>query len=188
MRFADRYLQNRRIAMVRRFIPPGAKILDIGSVDGALFRKLGPVVGAGSMGIDPTLKASMLVNGAELQPGFFPTSMPAAAGPFDAITMLAVLEHFPEADYELLRTGCAAYLRAGGKLLITVPSPQVDYILKWLTFFRVIDGMSLEEHHGYATDKTTEIFPPPHFRLVCHRRFQLGLNNLFALERTNTPA
>jgi hypothetical protein len=102
--------------------------------------------------------------------------------------MLAVLEHFPEADYELLRTGCAAYLRAGGKLLITVPSPQVDYILKWLTFFRVIDGMSLEEHHGYATDKTTEIFPPPHFRLVCHRRFQLGLNNLFALERTNTPA
>jgi 2-polyprenyl-3-methyl-5-hydroxy-6-metoxy-1,4-benzoquinol methylase len=188
MKFTDRYLQNRRIARVRRFIPPGAKILDIGSADGALFRQLGPVVGAGSIGVDPTLKASLMVNGAVLHPGFFPASVPDAAGPFDVITMLAVLEHFPEADYELLRKGCAAQLRTGGKLLITVPSPRVDYILKWLAFFRVIDGMSLEEHHGYEPGKTTGIFPPPQFRRVCHERFQLGLNHLFALERTDAPA
>jgi len=42
--------------------------------------------------------------------------------------------------------------------------------------------MSLEEHHGYEVRRTAEIFCPPHFRLVCHRPFQLGLNNLFVFE------
>jgi len=50
--------------------------------------------------------------------------------------------------------------------------------------FHLIDGMSLEEHHGYEVSQTTKIFSPPDFRLVLHRRFQLGLNHLFVFERT----
>jgi 2-polyprenyl-3-methyl-5-hydroxy-6-metoxy-1,4-benzoquinol methylase len=185
MKSTDRALQTWRIAKVKKLISPGAKILDIGSVDGALFRRLGPVVGAGSMGVDPTLKEPLMVNGCVLHAGFFPAAIPASAGQFDVITMLAVLEHFPEAGYDSLREGCEKFLRPGGKLLITVPSPQVDIILKWLTFFRLIEGMSLEEHHGYKVSKTLEIFRPPQFRLVSHRLFQLGLNNVFVLERTD---
>lgn len=185
MKKTDRILQNWRISKVRKFISPGAKILDIGSADGVLFRSLGSAVGAGSMGVDPTLKEPLTVNGFVLHPGFFPSAMPVSAGSFDVITMLAVLEHFPESGYNALRSGCKAFLRPGGKLLITVPSPQVDFILKWLAFFRLIDGMSLEEHHGYDVKKTPEIFPPPDFRLFCHWRFQLGLNNLFVFERMN---
>jgi SAM-dependent methyltransferase len=185
MKSTDRFLQAWRIAKVRKFIPAGAKILDIGSEDGALFRRLGPVVGAGSMGVDPTLKQPLTVNGFVLHAGFFPEAMPASAGQFDVITMLAVLEHFPDSGYASLRAGCEKYLRPGGKLLITVPSPQVDLILKWLTFFRLIDGMSLEEHHGYKVRNTFEIFPPPRFRLICYKPFQLGLNNVFVFERTD---
>jgi len=70
MKFTDRVLQNWRIAKVRRHIGPGAKILDIGSAEGVLFQRLGPAVGAGSMGIDPTLKAPLTVNGLRLQPVF----------------------------------------------------------------------------------------------------------------------
>jgi 2-polyprenyl-3-methyl-5-hydroxy-6-metoxy-1,4-benzoquinol methylase len=185
MKFTDRVLQKWRIAKIRGHISPGAKILDIGSEDGALFRWLGPVVGAGSMGVDPTLKQNERVNGFLLQAGFFPEAMPASAGKFDVITMLAVLEHFPESAYVALRSGCQEYLRAGGKLLITVPSAQVDNILKWLMFFRLIDGMSLEEHHGYKIDQTPKIFSPPHFRLLSHQPFQLGLNHVFVFERTD---
>ena len=184
MKFTDRILQTWRIAKVRRQIAPGAKILDIGSVDGALFRRLGPVAGPGSLGLDPTLKAPLSVNGRALHPGYFPADMPAGAGLFDVITLLAVLEHFPTENHDSLRAGCAKFLRPGGKLLITVPSPRVDVILKWLEFFRLIDGMSLEEHHGFEVGQTTQIFPPPEFRLASHRQFQLGLNNLFVFERT----
>jgi 2-polyprenyl-3-methyl-5-hydroxy-6-metoxy-1,4-benzoquinol methylase len=185
MKFTDRVLQNWRIATVRKLIPPGAKILDIGSEDGSLFRSLGPAVGAGSMGVDPVLKESLRVNGFVLHAGYFPTAIPSTAGQFDVITMLAVLEHFPELAYESLRSGCEKFLRPGGKVLITVPSPQVDTILKWLSFFRLIDGMSLEEHHGYEISHTMQIFRAPQFRLICHKRFQLGLNNFFAFERTD---
>lgn len=181
MKSIDRLLQRWRIAKARRFIVPGARILDIGSADGALFRQL-QISGARGMGIDPTLKSDAKVGGVPLVAGFFPKDMPAVE-PFDAITMLAVLEHFPPAQYEDLRRGCARFLKPGGRLIITVPSPVVDYILSALKFLKLIDGMSLEEHHGYEVSRTPVIFPAEDFRLLRRSSFQLGLNNLFVFER-----
>jgi len=89
----DRLLQAWRIEKTRRYIRPGTRILDIGSADGALFRLL-KIADARCMGIDPTLKRSTTVNTVPLIAGHFPKDMPAV-GPFDVITMLAVLEHFP---------------------------------------------------------------------------------------------
>ena len=68
--------------------------------------------------------------------------------PFDAITMLAVLEHFPSSQYASLSRGCAQFLKSGGHLIITVPSPVVDTILKILKALRLIDGMSLKNTMG----------------------------------------
>ena len=156
MKSIDRLLQRWRIAKARRFIKPGARILDIGSAEGALFRQL-KISGAHGMGIDPTLKSNSDANGVPLIAGFFPKDLPAT-GPFDVITMLAVLEHFPPAQYGDLRRGCVKFLR-------------------------LIDGMSLEEHHGYEVGRTVEIFPAEDFRLLKRATFQLGLNNLFVFER-----
>ena len=167
--------------MARPFIAAGARILDIGSVDGVLFQQLGTPVGSG-MGIDPTLKANTSAGGVPLVAGFFPQDMPVVE-PFDVITMLAVLEHFPPSEYESLRDGCIKFLKPGGRLIITVPSAAVDQILAALKFFRLIDGMSLEEHHGYQVEQTTAIFPTKSFRLLRREKFQLGLNNLFVFER-----
>ena len=185
MKFTDRLLQRWRIATVSKMLVPGARILDIGSADGALFAVLGPAVGAGSLGVDPTLKTDITVNGCRLLPGTFPEAVPPGTAPFDAITLLAVLEHFPPSAYGALRSGCEQFLRPGGKLLITVPSPRVDQILAVLKFLRLVDGMSLEEHHGYEVGKPEDIFRSPKFRLVRRSTFQLGLNNFFAFERTD---
>lgn len=184
MKYTDRVLQRWRIARARRFIAPGAKILDIGSADGVLFQSLGADLGKGSVGVDPTLSHSLTVNGCDLLAGFFPEAIPASSGNFDVITMLAVLEHFPPSAYANLQAGCIQFLRPGGKLLVTVPSPAVDHILAGLKFLKLIDGMSLEEHHGYRVEQTTEIFSPPQFQLLRRQNFQLGLNNLFVFERT----
>jgi 2-polyprenyl-3-methyl-5-hydroxy-6-metoxy-1,4-benzoquinol methylase len=181
MKTIDHLLQRWRISKAQKFIKPGARVLDIGSADGALFRQL-KIPGARGMGIDPTLKSNASVDGVPLIAGFFPKDLPDAE-PFDVITMLAVLEHFPPTQYEDLRRGCVKFLRPGGRLIITVPSPAVDHILAALKFFRLVDGMSLEEHHGYEVNRTTEIFPPENFRLLKRATFQLGLNHLFVLER-----
>jgi SAM-dependent methyltransferase len=181
MKYIDRVLQRLRIAKARPFIAPGSRVLDIGSLDGALFLDLGIPLG-GAMGIDPTLRESRRVGDVPLIAGWFPKDMPPVE-PFDAIVMLAVLEHFAVGDYAGLREGCLQFLKSGGHLIITVPSPKVDHILKLLLALRLIDGMSLEEHHGYDIRETTRIFPPPDFELVKHQRFQLGLNNLFVFRR-----
>ena len=180
MTSVDRALQNWRIAMAAQHILSGARVLDIGSGDGALFKQLGDRLGGG-LGVDPTLAADQNWGRVQLRAGLFPDAIPAGTEPFDVITMLAVLEHFPEDAYAGLGANCARFLKPNGRLVITVPSPLVDRILVVLKWLRLVDGMSLEEHHGYDTERTRTVFAP-HFRLVRHQRFQLGLNNLFVFE------
>ena len=182
MTWLDHFLQQRRIAQARPFLQPGARVLDIGSADGVLFQALN-FLNPDCLGIDPTLRQPVQGEKFKLIPGFFPQDMPVVE-PFDAMTMLAVLEHFPETAYAGLAEGCHRFLKPGGKVIITVPSPRVDQILSILQKLRLVHGMSLEEHHGYEVRQTAEIFRPPHFRLVCRRTFQFGLNNLFVFERT----
>ena len=184
MTFFDRFLQIWRIRKARPFINQGARVLDIGSVDGVMFQAV-PNLAANCIGIDPTLKTIIREKGYTLIPGFFPADMPDAEQ-FDTITLLAVLEHFPEHAYPSLVQGCLKHLKPGGRIIITVPSPLVDHILKLLSALRLVHGMSLEEHHGYEIKQTVHIFAEPGFKLTCHKRFQLGLNNLFVFERSVT--
>jgi 2-polyprenyl-3-methyl-5-hydroxy-6-metoxy-1,4-benzoquinol methylase len=177
----DSALQRWRIAKAVQHVAPGARVLDIGSSDGVMFRELGDKLGSG-LGVDPTLKTDRDLGRIQFKAGLFPDAIPAGCEPFDVITMLAVLEHFPDDAYAGLGANCAKFLKPGGKIVITVPSPLVDHILVVLKWLRLIDGMSLEEHHGYDTKRTQTIFQP-HFRLVRHQRFQLGLNNLFVFEK-----
>lgn len=177
----DRLLQRWRIAKATPFLPKRPRVLDIGSADGALFRQVEGLA-PGCIGIDPTLPHDVDEKNYRLIAGEFPRDLPEMP-PFDAITMLAVLEHFPEAAYPALIEGCHAFLRSGGRLIVTVPSPAVDYVLKVLLALRLAHAMSIEEHHGYDVSETREIFGPPGFRLLHYGRFQLGLNHLFVFER-----
>lgn len=181
MKALDRYLQNWRIDMVRPYLQPGGRVLDIGCADGALFRRQ-PGLGA-YVGLDPALTQPLDAPPLCLIRGVFPDDLPSRE-PFDAITMLAVLEHIPPAQYERLARECAGYLKPGGYLLITVPSAVVDRILDVLHWARLIDGMALEEHHGFSAGQTPAIFAgADDLELVKRRRFQLGLNNLFVFRR-----
>ncbi len=184
MTFLDRFLQNWRVRKARPFIRVGQRVLDLGSADGVLFDRLGDC-GPGSVGIDPILRATTKSRqGFKMIRGYFPQDLPVGTGPFDAIVMLAVLEHFPAEQYELLADGCGKLLLPGGHLIVTVPSPVVDAILEILVKLRLVHGMSLEEHHGYDVNETPRIFSSPRFKLIEQSTFQLGLNNLFVFKRT----
>jgi 2-polyprenyl-3-methyl-5-hydroxy-6-metoxy-1,4-benzoquinol methylase len=181
MKAFDHWLQRQRIAKAAPWIPRGSRVLDIGCADGALFRQLGDRIGAG-VGIDSDLAQRVVHERYELIPGAFPEAL-AQREPFDAIALLAVLEHVPTERQADLARACARHLVTGGHLVITAPGPLVDPILDALKFLRIIDGMALEEHHGFEPSDTPRIFEPHGFQLVKARRFQLGLNHLFVFRR-----
>ena len=183
MKAIDRYLQSLRIRQAARWIPAAAQVLDIGCSEGEMFQMLAGHI-AGGVGIDPGLQSPRQWNSFKLQPGCFPDDLDPSAGPFDAITALAVVEHVPMDAQPGFARACAARLKPGGRLILTIPSPQVDAILDVLLRLRLIHGMSLEEHSGFEAARVPEIYAVDGLRLLAARRFELGLNNLFVFEKS----
>ena len=165
-----------------RFISANARVIDIGAHEGELFVALGDRLERG-FGVEPLRNAVLAAEKFTVVPGFFPAVRPADGG-WNAVTMLAVLEHIPTSEQPALAAACHELLRPGGRVIITVPAKAVDHILAVLRWLRLIDGMSLEEHYGFEPADTARIFAAPGFRLLHRSKFQLGLNHLFVFERS----
>lgn len=180
MKFVDCLIQQCRIRKVVPYLKVGMRVLDIGCADGALFRLVPDLLDG--VGIDPNLTERSNVGSNVLLPGMFPEALPDNR-PFDAVTLLAVLEHMPPAPQERLAHDINRSLAAGGHLLITVPSPAADRVLTVLKTLRLIHGMSLEQHYGYRVEQTPALFRAAGLVLVARSRFQLGLNNLFIFRK-----
>ena len=168
-------MQRLRERIALPYIPEGARLLDVGCADGTLLRRVAPRIRDG-VGIDPDAPAG----DPRLQRGLFPDDL-RTSGVFDVITMLAVFEHFRDADRPRVVDACRRLLRPGGRVILTVPSAAVDRIVDVLRTLRLAHGMDIESHHGYDPDQTPRHFAG--FRVVTHRVFELGLNHLYVLER-----
>jgi 2-polyprenyl-3-methyl-5-hydroxy-6-metoxy-1,4-benzoquinol methylase len=176
----DRFIQNQRIGKAVRHIPRRSRVLDIGCSEGELFQSVTEL--ESGVGIEPLLAGARQTGNVLLLPGRFPQALPTSE-PFDAITMLAVLEHVPREEQAGLAADCAASLKPGGRLIVTVPSPAVDGVLAILRSLRLVDGMSLEQHYGFRPEETVQLFERAGLTLVVRQRFQFGLNNLFVFSR-----
>lgn len=181
MRFLDRLLQDWRISKTIPYLRSGFRILDVGCADGKLFRSL-PFDLETGIGIDSRLEKNQDCGTYVLIRGTFPEDVPKSA-PFDIITMLAVFEHIPKGKQAALSRACFELLRSGGKVILTIPSPQVDLILDFLKMIRLADGMEDHQHYGYKVSETAAIFSSQGFQLVSQKTFQLGLNHLFVFEK-----
>jgi len=175
----DRIIQRWRIQVARRYIPRDVRLLDIGSADGELLRLLGRV---SNVGIDPLVEKPGQHAFGLLIRGDFPDDL-AEATPFDAITLLAVLEHVPSTAQPAFVQSIARYLNPGGTVVLSVPSARVDAILAVLRTLRLVHGMSLEQHYGFAAPSTVPLFEAAGLRLAVHRKFEFGLNNIFVFTK-----
>lgn len=184
MTWLDRLLRDWRISKATHEIPPGARLLDIGTYDGNLFRS----VGAPGVGIDPVFPAATQPSdGVVLIRGCFPQDLPVEPeASFGAVAALAVIEHVPEDELPLWAAELERLLKPGGVLVITVPSPAVDHILHILMRLRLVAGMEAHQHHGFDPGEVPHLFAEPGWLLVKHKRFQLGLNNLYVFKRTES--
>ena len=180
MKWLDYRLQRERTRRVVPYVHQGARVLDIACTDGALFRLLGDRVGAG-VGIDMDPVPPSTIKYRYIR-GSFPAGLPEME-PFDVVAALAIVEHIPEQDQAAFAARCASALRSGGRLVLTVPSRRVDDVLHVLRAVRVLDGMSLEQHHGFDPADTVPLFERAGLVLERHSRFQLGLNNLFVFRK-----
>jgi 2-polyprenyl-3-methyl-5-hydroxy-6-metoxy-1,4-benzoquinol methylase len=183
MKRLDFIIQSLRIRKALPNIPLRSDILDIGCADGALFRMAGNHLRQG-IGVDPGIAQEVVHQNFRLIPGTFPESIPIDLS-FDVITMLAVFEHLEIESQANIVKAIPAHLRENGKVIMTIPSPQVDKILEWLKRIRLIDGMSLEEHHGFDVQQVHQIMGTD-FTLSRFEKFQFGMNNLFVFTKTNS--
>jgi 2-polyprenyl-3-methyl-5-hydroxy-6-metoxy-1,4-benzoquinol methylase len=184
----DYYLQNARIKKAVSFIRDGDDILDIGSGDGALFRMASDSnIQFNGIGLDPEIPAGIQFPNYRILKERFPSAS-VSQRPFTVITALAVLEHIPMEELKGFIRDCRDRLKEGGLMVITVPSKWVDPILNFLIRLHMIDGMEFEQHHGYDTDLTIPLFKQNGFELLTHKKFQLGLNNLFVFRKNANDA
>lgn len=175
MKAVDRILQSWRERKVRAWLPAGARVLDIGCHQGEFLERLGGAI-RDSVGLDPLARPRTTAT-FTLRAELFREPLDFPAGRFDAITLLATLEHIR--DKAPLAREARRLLAPGGRLIMTVPSPRVDAIVHTLVRLRLADGMSLEEHHGFVPADTEPIFRAAGLELEHHAAFQLGLNHLF---------
>ena len=68
---------------------------------------------------------------------------------FDVVTILAVFEHLSSEQKKTIVYDIHSVLTQDGLVLLTVPSPFVDIILFVLLKLRLIDGMDVDQHHGF---------------------------------------
>ena len=69
-------------------------------------------------------------------------------------------------------------------MVITVPSKKVDLILAFLHFWGIIDGMALEQHHGFEPIDLPNLLNKDGFVLITWIKFQLGFNNLLVFQKS----
>ena len=167
--------------MAMAYIPAQAAVLDVGSLQGELLLKIQHQISFG-LGIDPLIEPAQLTPKIKLVKGYFPQAL-TEHRQFDAICALAVLEHIPATEPVAFMTACHTHLRPGGRLIITVPHPRVDTIMAVMTRLKLAHGMSLEEHYGFESSTTPHIAAKGGLSLLVHKKFQLGLNNLFVFEK-----
>jgi 2-polyprenyl-3-methyl-5-hydroxy-6-metoxy-1,4-benzoquinol methylase len=180
MKTGDRLIQQWRMRVAARWIPKDSRVLDVGCHQGEFFAWLGERI-APSVGYDPLYDGHPNGNRHQFLPEMFREGLPLDSQSFDAITLLATIEHIQ--DKSIIARESARLLRRGGCVIITVPSPLVDRILDFLVAIKLVDGMSLEEHHGFLPQDLPGIFIPAGFKLRKKQKFQFGLNNLYVFKR-----
>ena len=157
-------------------------MLDIGCSDGLLFTvlkgRIASGVGVDSDSVPDDDAAFRFIRGRA------PDDLPAGET-FDAITMLAVLEHIPTDAQRNLARDCWGLLNDNGRVICTVPSPKVDSLIHLGKRLHILDGMQEQEHYGFEPSHTVQLFVERGFTLHRARRFQLGLNNLFVFAKVS---
>jgi SAM-dependent methyltransferase len=181
----SRPLIGARLAAIRPFLPPGGRLLDVGCGLTEL-----PGIVPSYLGCDRS--EEILAENRRRHPrarflrwdvegGSAPDEI-HEAGPFDAILMLALLEHLHEPGAALARA--AVLLSPGGRILVTTPHPAGRAPLEAGAALGLLSRHAAGEHEALLSRVGLEAAgAAAGLRLARYRRFLLGLNQAAVFTR-----
>lgn len=181
----DLFICRWRSRIVRRFLTPGSTILDFGCGHQALFlRGVQRDIRSG-IGLDYDAAPGRPAANLEIQNFHFKDRFAFAAGAFDHVTILAVLEHIPLDQVSVLFREFHRILKDGGSVLLTTPTPASKPLLEFLAFrLRIISGPEIADHkHYWNRSDLHALAARDGFTLETYRTFQAGLNSFAVLRR-----
>lgn len=161
---------------------PPPRILDIGcGWDARFLRHVEPMIASG-VGIDfkaPNYSTDKI----QCMQVALNQSLPFANSDFDAVVMLAVLEHLQYPESVLKE--CLRVLQPNGLLIGTVPSKIAKPVLEFLAYrLHILNENEIRDHKTYFNRQSLrKILIQSGFSDIHHRYFQLGMNNFFTCRK-----
>lgn len=175
--FLEPLLRWMRLRRVMPHIPKNSVLLDVGCGTAAAFLKtISPHIKTG-FGVDFKVEETKFNNIETIQLRL-ENQLPFAESTFDAVTMLAVLEHI-EYEQEILKE-IYRVLIPGGKLILTVPSIWSQPILEFLAYkVKIVSEAEIRDHKRYYTRDSLRkaLINQTGFEIFKHQYFQFGMNN-----------
>jgi 2-polyprenyl-3-methyl-5-hydroxy-6-metoxy-1,4-benzoquinol methylase len=153
------YDANARLETVRRYIPKGAKIIEVGASDGEFCRSLRSI-GYDASGVDPLASENNATGTGLVREEFIgrQDNRGQVSERFDAAVSYYVLEHV--LDTKKWLRDIAASLKENGHLIIEIPNyesfPVQSLIHEHMSHFAPAHLAALVESLGFKTLSTTE--------------------------------
>lgn len=177
----EKVLRRWRLGRVRRFVPEGGALLDLGCGWGASFlRMASPRLRVG-YGLDPKAEPGRLPpNVVLLRHRLEDVPWPVPEPAVDLVSLLAVLEHFDGETAGAVLGEARRRLRAGGRLVLTVPTPRGRPVLEFLAYrLGVVNPDEIRDHKVYYDQGLLErTLGDGGFRVESYETFQGGWNSL----------
>ena len=173
--------------MILPFIPPDAKILDIGCDNGALLEHLPAFEFYLGLDSQESIISRNKQQNKQANVSFACASFDDFAWlgpPFNLVVMTAVVEHLENISSTLFQL--KSIITENGLVLITTPTPISRFILQAGAAFRLFARDSLKEHKNYF--KKADFQNLHEWELFQYKHFEFGMNQLVVLRKQNTTS
>ncbi len=179
----DLFICRWRSGLIRRQLRPGSTVLDFGCGHQALFLQSAQREIKQGIGLDYDATPGRPAANLEIRNFHFKDRFEFPDRSFDHITILAVLEHIPLDQVDVLFREFRRILKDDGSVLLTTPTPASKPLLEFLAFrLKIISGPEIADHkHYWSAADIRDLAARNGFRCSAYATFQFGLNSFAAL-------